>query len=150
VNPDVSVAPEIAQLMEPSRPAASPGTSPATSPAGTTIGDLARELRNITGSPDRWWSLVRFDAGQPVRVTVPTAGGACGAWLSILPPGAGDTEECHCDVVTVVAGELTEPPSAKPLVPGQVRVHGAPGGHRAVNTSDGYTVSLHLRGRSGQ
>ncbi|HEY0718794.1 MAG TPA: hypothetical protein VGD68_14350 [Streptosporangiaceae bacterium] len=145
MNPDVSLAPEIAQLMEPlpSRVA----------PVSTTIGELARALRNITASPDRWWSLVRFDAGQPVRVALPTsspAGGAYEAWLSILPPGAGDDLDCRCDVVTVVAGELTEPGCPKPLVPGRVRVHGAPGPHRAVNTGDGYTVSLHLRGRPGQ
>jgi hypothetical protein len=136
VNPDVSVAPEIAQLMEPPRPPAAP--------ARPAIGDLARELRNITGSPDRWWNLVRFDAGHPVRVGIPTAG-LYEAWLSILPPAAADQGECRCDVVTVVAGELTEPASPKPLLPGQVRVHGAPGGHRAVNTGDGYTVTVHLR-----
>jgi hypothetical protein len=146
VNPDVSVAPEIAQLMEPPRPVTAP-VGPAA--AGTTIGELARELRNITGSPDRWWSLVRFDTGHPVRVDLP-ADGPYTAWLSILPPAAGDGQDCHCDVVTVVAGELTEPASPKPLVPGQVRVHGTPGGHQAVNTSDGYTVSLHLRGHAGQ
>jgi hypothetical protein len=140
VNPDVSVAPEIAQLM---KPLMDP-PRPATSPARATIGELARELRNITGSPDRWWNLVRFDAGHPVLVGIPTTG-RCEAWLSILPPAAGDHGECRCDVVTVVAGELTEPASPKPLLPGQVRVHGTPGGHRAVNTSDGYTVSVHLR-----
>jgi hypothetical protein len=151
VNPDVSVAPEIAQLMEPLRPVTSPaGAAPAdTMSAGTTIGELARELRNITGSPDRWWSLVRFDAGHSVRVELATDGRYT-AWLSILPPAAGDDQDCHCDVVTVVAGELTEPASPKPLIPGQVRVHGAPGGHQAVNTGDGYTVSLHLRGRGAQ
>jgi hypothetical protein len=53
-------------------------------------------------------------------------------------------------VVTVVAGELTERGCPKSLVPGQLRVHGAPGGHRAVNTSDGYTVSVHLRGHPAQ
>jgi hypothetical protein len=141
VNPDVSVAPEIAQLMEPLRPV--------TSPARTTVGELARELKNITGSPDRWWSLVRFDAGHPVRVGIPAAG-AYEAWLSILPPAAADHEECRCDVVTVVAGELTEPGCPKPLVPGQLRVHGVPGGHWAVNTSDGYTVSVHLRAHPAQ
>jgi hypothetical protein len=154
VNPDVSVAPEIAQLMERPRPA---GSQPAgTQPAGTqpTVGDLARELKAITGTPDLWWSLVRFDAAHPVRVPIPTAG-AYQAWLSILPPAAVD--HGASDVLTVVAGELTEqatgqPPGApgtvKRLLPGQVRVHGAPGPHQAVNTSDGYTVSVHLRAHS--
>jgi hypothetical protein len=140
VNPDVSVAPEIAQLME---PLMAPHR-PVTSPARMTIGELARELRNITASPERWWNLVRFDAGHPARVGIPTAG-LYEAWLSILPPAAADHAECRCQVVTVVAGELTEAGSPRPLLPGQVRVHGAPGGHRAVNTSDGYTVSVHLR-----
>ena len=141
MNPDVSVAPEIAQLMEPARPVSG---RPAPSPARLTVGDLARELRQLTGTPDQWWSLVRFDATHPVQVAIPTAG-AYLAWLSILPPAASDQGECRCDVVTVVAGELTEPACPKPLLPGQVRVHGAPGPHQAVNTSDGYTVSVHLR-----
>ena len=140
MNPDVSVAPEIAQLMEPPRPA-EPRTS------ALTVGDLTRELRSITSAPHRWWSLVRFDAGNPVRVDIPTAG-PCQAWLSILPPAAAS--HGHYDVVTVVAGELTEQSSPQPLVPGPVRVHGAPGPHHAVNTSDGYTVSVHLRARPGQ
>jgi hypothetical protein len=150
VNPDVSVAPEIAQLMERPRPA---DNQPATSPAGPvrpTIGDLARELRAITGTPDLWWSLVRFDAEHPLRVPIPTAG-AYQAWLSILPPAAADHGES--DVVTVVAGELTECSAAttsKPLLPGQVRVHGGPGPYQAVNTSDGYTVSVNLRAHSSQ
>jgi hypothetical protein len=150
VNPDVSVAPEIAQLMEPLRPA---GTRPAAPQARLTIGDLARELRQLTGAPDLWWHLVRFDAERLVRAPIPTGGGYQ-AWLSILPPAARDDRPCPCDVVTVVAGELTEvagpgapttPATAKPLLPGQVRVHGRPGPHHAVSTSDGYTVSVHLR-----
>jgi hypothetical protein len=148
VNPDVSVAPEIAQLMERPRPA---GNQPATSPAGPvrpTIGDLARELRAITGTPDLWWSLVRFDAEHPVHVPLPTAG-PYQAWLSILPPAATDHDES--DVVTVVAGELTERSgtTSKPLLPGQIRVHGGPGPHQAVNTGDGYTVSVNLRAHHG-
>ena len=155
MNPDVSVAPEIAQLMERPRPA---GDRPVTSPARRpTMGDLARELRQLTGAPDRWWSLVRFDAEHPVRVPIPAAG-PYQAWLSILPPAASDDQLCGCDVVTVVAGELTEhggPTVLKPLVPGRIRVHGAhqPGGagpHHAVNTSDGYTVSVQLHALPGQ
>jgi hypothetical protein len=181
VNLDVSVAPELAQLMEPARPA---GPRPDDRrPAGPrpdagrafrpTIGDLARELRQLTGAPDLWWSLVRFDAERPVRVPIPTAG-AYRAWLSILPPAARDGQPCSCDVVTVVAGELTElteltepaglaragtpatvPATTKPLLPGQVRVHGRPGAHHPVSTGDGYTVSIHVRAdpvpaRSGQ
>ena len=162
MNPDVSVAPEIAQLMEP--PRSEPGTEPRTepqtgpqtgpTPATCTVGALARELRNITGAPERWWRLVRFDAEHPVRVDIPAAGppaaGPYAAWLTILPPGAVGQEQCSCDLVTVVAGELTEPAiSAAPLVPGKVRVHGGKHPHRAANRSDGYTVSVHISARRG-
>jgi hypothetical protein len=147
VNPDVSVAPEIAQLMERPCPAAHHDTpSPARRP---TLGDLARELRQLTGTPDRWWSLVRFDPGRPVQVPIP-ARGAYQAWLSILPPAAAGHGQS--DVVTVVAGELTERgagAAAKPLLPGRIHVHGAPGPRQAVNTGDGYTVSIHLRADPG-
>lgn len=141
MNPDVSVAPEIAQLMEP--------PSPAAAGPGLTVGELARQLRLITGAPQQWWRLVRFDAERPVRVDILT-GGSFAAWLSILPPGTGDTEDCACHVATVVAGELTEPATGPaPLLPGRVRVHGGNRPHRAVNHSDGYTVSIHLSGWPG-
>jgi hypothetical protein len=144
VNPDVSVAPEIAQLMEPLRLLA---PSPA---AGTqlTTGDLARQLKLITGAPERWWHLVRFDPGQPVVADIPVDG-PYRAWLTILPPAAADTGGHRGDVITVVAGELTEPGTG-PLTPGRVRVHGASQPRRAVNTSDGYTVSVHLRAHPAQ
>jgi hypothetical protein len=157
VNPDVSVAPEIAQLMAPlgllnpnPRPAAVPRLS---------VGDLARQLKLITGAPERWWHLVRFDPGQPVVVDIPVDG-PYRAWLTILPPAATATASAtetgeRSDVITVVAGELTEP-GTSPLTPGRVRVHGAgqphraSQPHRAVNTSDGYTVSVHLRAHPAQ
>jgi hypothetical protein len=144
VNPDVSVAPEIAQLMEPLRLLA---PSPA---AGTqlTAGDLARQLKLITGAPDRWWHLVRFDPAQPVMVDIP-ADGPYRAWLTILPPAATDPGDRPSDVITVVAGELTET-GLSPLTPGRIRVHGGGQPRRAANTSDGYTVSVHLCGRAGK
>jgi hypothetical protein len=141
VNPDVSVAPEIAQLMEPLGLLAP-------NPAAVTrlsVGDLARQLKLITGAPERWWHLVRFDPGQTVVVDIPLDG-PYRAWLTILPPAAADsaTETGERgDVITVVAGELTEH-GTSPLTPGRVRVHGASQPRRAVNTSDGYTVSVHL------
>ena len=154
MNPDVSVAPEIAQLMDPPRPA---GEYPA---AGTrrTIGDLARQLKLITGGPDRWWHLVRFDPARPVVVDIPLdelADGPYRAWLTILPPAAADPGDQPYDVVTVVAGELTEVPvgagaAPAPLTPGRVRVLGGRRPRRAVNTSDGYTVSVHLRAHPGK
>jgi len=140
VNPDVSVAPEIAQLMEPLGLLAP-------NPAAVTrlsVGDLARQLKLITGAPERWWHLVRFDPGQTVVVDIPLDG-PYRAWLTILPPAAGSATETgeRGDVITVVAGELTEH-GTSPLTPGRVRVHGASQPRRAVNTSDGYTVSVHL------
>jgi hypothetical protein len=74
------------------------------------------------------------------------------AWLTILPPAAtGSATETgeRSDVITVVAGELTEP-GTSPLTPGRVRVHGAGQPRRAVNTSDGYTVCVHLRAHPAQ
>jgi hypothetical protein len=157
VNPDVSVAPEIAQLMAPLGL-----LHPNPHPAAVTrlsVGDLARQLKLITGAPERWWHLVRFDPGQPVVVDIPVDG-PYRAWLTILPPAATATASAtetgeRSDVITVVAGELTEP-GTSPLTPGRVRVHGAGQRHRAsqprraVNTSDGYTVSVHLRAHPAQ
>jgi hypothetical protein len=157
VNPDVSVAPEIAQLMAPLGL-----LHPNPHPAAVTrlsVGDLARQLKLITGAPERWWHLVRFDPGQPVVVDIPVDG-PYRAWLTILPPAATATASAtetgeRSDVITVVAGELTEP-GTSPLTPGRVRVHGAGQPHRAsqprraVNTSDGYTVSVHLSAHPAQ
>jgi hypothetical protein len=157
VNPDVSVAPEIAQLMAPLGL-----LHPNPHPAAVTrlsVGDLARQLKLITGAPERWWHLVRFDPGQPVVVDIPVDG-PYRAWLTILPPAATETDSAtetgeRSDVITVVAGELTEP-GTSPLTPGRVRVHGAGQPHRAsqprraVNTSDGYTVSVHLSAHPAQ
>ncbi|HEY1672612.1 MAG TPA: cysteine dioxygenase [Streptosporangiaceae bacterium] len=149
MNPDVSVAPEIAQLMAPLGLLV-----PDPHPAAVTrisVGDLARQLKLITGAPERWWHLVRFDPGQPVVVDIPVDG-PYRAWLTILPPAAtGSATETgeRSDVITVVAGELTEP-GTSPLTPGRVRVHGAGQPRRAVNTSDGYTVCVHLRAHPAQ
>jgi hypothetical protein len=152
VNPDVSVAPEIAQLMAPLGL-----LNPNPNPAAVTrlsVGDLARQLKLITGAPERWWHLVRFDPGQPVVVDIPVDG-PYRAWLTILPPAATTATATatatgeRSDVITVVAGELTEP-GTSPLTPGRIRVHGASQPRRAVNTSDGYTVSVHLRAHPAQ
>ena len=88
MNPDVSVAPEIAQLMAPLGL-----LHPNPHPAAVTrlsVGDLARQLKLITGAPERWWHLVRFDPGQPVVVDIPVDG-PYRAWLTILPPAATAT-----------------------------------------------------------
>ena len=167
MNLDVSVAPEIAQLMDSGRPG--PGRSdeqpvPAVS-APPTVGELARQLRLITAAPERWWGLVRFDPERPVRVSIPVEGRA-EVWLMIIPPlayggpaqggwpvddSAGD---CGCEVVAVVAGEVTEQVigdggvATAPLLPGKMRVHGSGQLHQVINRSAGYTVSVHARARA--
>lgn len=160
MNLDVSVAPEIAQLIVPGSPG-SPGPGLPAGPA-TTIGELVRQLRLVTAAPERWWGLVRFDPGRPVRVSLPMDGPA-EAWLMIIPPSAPATSkdaggdggwaegDCGCEVVTVVAGEVTEQAigdggvATTPLVPGKMRVHGSGQLHQVVNRSAGYTVSVHAR-----
>jgi hypothetical protein len=159
VNLDVSVAPEIAQLIGPG-----PGHSadraesgPAAGPTAT-VGELARQLRLITAAPERWWGLVRFDPKRPVRVSIPLDG-AAEAWLMIIPPAAhggwaDGRGDCGCEVVTVVAGEVTEQAigdggvATTPLLPGKVRVHGSGQLHQVINRSASYTVSVHARART--
>ena len=171
MNLDVSVAPEIAQLMESGRPG--PGRSheqPAPAVSATpTVGELARQLRLSTAAPERWWGLVRFDPERPVRVSIPVEGPA-EVWLMIIPPpadgapgagglagddsaGGGDCD-CDCEVVAVVAGEVTEQVigdggvAMAPLLPGKMRVHGSGQLHQVINRSAGYTVSAHARARA--
>ncbi len=168
MNLDVSVAPEIAQLIAPGPPGLPGSGLPAGSAA--TIGELARQLRLVTAAPERWWGLVRFAPERPVRVSLPMDGPA-EAWLMIIPPsapaaskdpdrdrdaGGGWAEgDCGCEVVTVVAGEVTEQAigdggvATTPLVPGKMRVHGSGQLHQVVNRSAGYTVSVHARARRG-
>jgi hypothetical protein len=168
VNLDLSAAPEIAQLVSRGPLAASlppvrggsrlaGGGHDGAGPA-PTVGWLARQLRLITAAPERWWALVRFDPHRPVRVSIP-ADRSCEAWLMIIPPlaggrWAGDDAECGCEVVTVVAGEVTEQTvnardaAVTPLLPGKVRVHGRRQLHRVTNRAGSYAVSLHARGRA--
>ncbi len=171
MNLDVSVAPEIAQLMGPGpgrsreRRAASPAAA-AAAPAGArtaagpppTVGDLARQLRLITAAPERWWQLVRFDPERTVQISMPAAGPG-EIWLLVIPPSARgewveDGGECGCEVVTVIAGEVTEQAigecgvATTPLLPGRMRVHGSGQLHQVINRSAGYTVSVHARART--
>jgi hypothetical protein len=161
VTADMSVAPEIARLAEavllvPVPAAAQPGRedipghpgtcrnsgSPAAAASRLTLGTLARELRMIAATPERWWSLVRFEPGRSVTVTVEQCG-SYHAWLVILPPG--DTgHPCDCDVATMIAGEATEGAAASPVLrPGAVRVHGQR--HHLRGRGTGYSISLHAR-----
>ena len=169
----MSVAPEIARLAEtrllvPGQPAAlsvggpdSSGERPDASerPDGTdpaaehttaqpTLGTLARRLRSIAATPERWWGLVRFDPDRSVQITVEDGPAYC-AWLVVLPPGDAG-QSCDCDVATMIAGEATEGTpategmsAATVLRPGPVRVHGDRHGLRGRGA--GYSISLHAR-----
>jgi hypothetical protein len=141
---DMSVAPEIAILAEaslliPAQPAR--GTS---GQAGTrpTLGTLARHLRILAASPERWWGLVRFDPDRSVRIEIEDQP-EYGAWLVVLPP-AHAGQDCDCDVATVIAGEVTEgAPGGAVLRPGATRVHGQR--HQLRGHGAGYSISLHAR-----
>ena len=153
----MSVAPEIARLAEsvlllpqlPLKPAAradrqggGQDDSPAHTALGMTLGALSRELRAIAATPERWWSLVRFEQDRSVTIMVEQCA-SYDAWLVVLPPG--DTgQACDCEVATMIAGEAAEGtgPGAV-LRPGPVRVHG--GRHGLRGQGAGYSISLHAR-----
>ena len=97
MNTDFSVAPEIAQLADPFVPAQHAAAAP------RTDGRIAGDLADLAATPQRWWDLVRFDSGGPVRIPVPDAPGT---WLLVLPPGA--TADCDCAQATALAGEAVE------------------------------------------
>jgi hypothetical protein len=158
---DMSVAPEIARLAEPVLPIPpQPATSPPNTDTGSgspatpgapqapacspTLGTLARQLRMLAVTPERWWSLLRFDPDRPVKIGLEQHPWYR-AWLVILPPG--DTgQDCDCDVATIIAGEVTEgDPASAILQPGPIRVHGPR--HRLRGHGAGYSVSLHVRAK---
>jgi hypothetical protein len=147
---DMSVAPEIARLAETVLLVPPPSGVPS-APAGDladlaapqlTLGTLARRLRSIAATPERWWGLVRFEPDRSVQIMVEECA-AYQAWLVVLPPGdAGQL--CDCDVATMIAGEAAEgTPGRTVMRPGPVRVHGERHGLRGRGT--GYSISLHAR-----
>jgi hypothetical protein len=139
----MSVAPEIAILAgavlrvpAQDRHARQVATSP------VTLGTLARRLRMLAATPERWWELVRFNPDRSVRIEVEDQP-EYGAWLVVLPPGHAG-QDCDCDVVTIIAGEAIEgAPGSAVLRPGPTRVHGQ--GHRLRGHGAGYSISLHAR-----
>ena len=156
---DMSVAPEIARLAEtvmlvspqpgvgphpdePDAPQSQGPQGPDAAAARPTLGTLARQLRIIAATPERWWGLVRFEPDRPVRVSIETHP-SYHAWLVVLPPGDSG-QSCDCDVVTMIAGEAAEgTPSSAALRPGPLRVHGQRHWLRGQGT--GYSISLHAR-----
>jgi hypothetical protein len=148
LNSDLSVAPELAQLADPFVPPQHVTAAP------RTDGRTAAALTELAATPQRWWDLVRFDAGDPVRIPVPgdpaVGPGEPAFWLLVLPPGTA--VDCDCLQATALAGEATEAPGApaqhphaqpSPLRPGRVRVHGAAVPHRLHAAGPGYSVTLH-------
>jgi len=155
----MSVAPEIAILAEaslliPAQPARGTSGQTGTQP---TLGTLARHLRILAASPERWWELVRFDPDRSVRIEIEDQP-EYSAWLVVLPPAhagqqsagqqsAGQQsagQDCDCDVATVIAGEASEgAPGGAVLRPGVTRVHGQR--HRLRGQGAGYSISLHAR-----
>jgi len=151
LNSDLSVAPELAHLADPFVPPQHVTAAP------RTDGRTAAALTELAATPQRWWDLVRFDAGGPVRIPVP---GEPAVWLLVLPPGMA--VDCDCLQATALAGEATEAPvdgvgggpqtpptppargsQPSPLRPGRVRVHGTAAPHRLHAAGPGYSVTLH-------
>jgi hypothetical protein len=145
---DMSAAPEIARLAEaarlvPAQPATGP-LDPAEAATQLTLGTLARQLRSLAATPERWWNLVRFDPDRSEKIVVEESS-AYQAWLVIMPPGDVG-QSCDCDVATMIAGEATEGgPGSTVLRPGPLRVHGQP--HGLQGRGSGYSISLHARAR---
>ena len=146
----MSVAPEIARLAETVVLVAAPPAVPS-APARDladlaapqlTLGTLARRLRSIAATPERWWGLVRFEPDRSVQIMVEECP-AYQAWLVVLPPGHAG-QACDCDVATMIAGEATEgTPASAVLRPGPVRVHGER--HELRGRGTEYSISLHAR-----
>ena len=128
-------------------PSAAPPHHPAVSDAAPpTLGTLARQLRSIAATPERWWSLVRFNSDRSVKIMIEESA-SYQAWLVVLPPGdAGHS--CDCDVVTMIAGEAVEGTRGSTVLrPGPVRVHGKKQAenHGVRGRGPGYSISLHAR-----
>jgi hypothetical protein len=153
---DMSVAPELAQLAEsvllvPAQPLAAWPTGefssdddrePEGRPAQLTLGTLARRLRILAATPERWWSLVRFEPDRSVEIAV-EQGAGYRAWLVVLPPDDAG-QACDCEVATMSAGEATEGTAASAVLrPGPLRVHG--GRHVLRGQGTGYSISLHVQ-----
>jgi hypothetical protein len=142
----MSVAPEIARLAEPilllQHPQDPQPGQPAAPIARPTLGTLARRLRIIAATPERWWSLVRFEPDQAIEIGIEAPPGYR-VWLMVLPPGH-QGQPCDCDAATIIAGEATDGSDVGPLLrPGSLRVHGQP--HRLRGRGTGYSISLHAR-----
>ena len=141
----MSVAPEIAILAEAALLVPAQTAARAPEVPQVTLGTLARQLRMLAATPERWWGLVRFEEDRSVKIGV-DGQPEYEAWLVVLPPGDSG-RDCDCDVATIIAGEATEgAPGSAVLRPGPTRVHGQR--HRLRGRGAGYSISLHVRARN--
>jgi hypothetical protein len=120
--------------------------------ARPTVGQLAGLLQEVAGRPETWWRLARFDA-----VPVPVPAGR-GVWLTAWPAGHHlSAEVADAEVLTVVAGELTELTigpcgvAERTLRANRVQIRGASSGSDVLrelhNAGPAYAISLHTSGR---
>jgi hypothetical protein len=149
MNPDISTAPEVAQLAW--LPASAPPFGSTGGNTGRiTTGRLAALVRAAAANPARWWHQVRFDPELPVYLRL-EGGPGCELWLVTTPPGYRGLSRDHgqgCEALTVVAGELAERTitaagaADRPLRPNRVRVRGRAHLHETVNPGTCYAISL--------
>lgn len=115
-----------------------------------TIGQLAGLVHEVACRPESWWRSVRFDA-----VPVPLrSDGDARVWSMAWPPGHRLTaEEVGAEVITVVAGELTELTiglggvAERTLRANRVQVRGANAVRELHNPGPAYAISLHAAAR---
>lgn len=145
MNTDMSVAPEIALLATPlPRQHGRSATRP-------TIGAMAAEVRALASHPERWWGQVGFNKGRSEKIDLEFPD----CWLTVLFPGDPGLV-CDCEVMTVVAGEVTEESVADgggvttALLPGRIRVHGQGQVHQIRAGGAGYAVTLHVAGSASR
>ena len=138
----MSVAPEIAILAEAAFLVPGQQATRAPEAPHVTLGTLARQLRMLAATPERWWGLVRFNPDRSVKIGV-EGRPEYEAWLVVLPPGDSG-QDCDCDVATIIAGEAIEGAAGSAVLrPGPTRVHGQR--HRLRGHGAGYSISLHAR-----
>lgn len=146
MNTDMSVAPEIALLAT-----APPPRRHGHAASRPTIGAMAAELRALASRPERWWSHVTFSEGRSAKINLEFPG----CWLVVLSPG-DEGLACDCEVMTVVAGAVTEESVADgggvttTLLPGRIRVHGQGQVHQIRAGEEGYAVTLHIGGSASR
>ena len=66
----MSVAPEIAILAEAALLVPAQTAARAPQVPQVTLGTLARQLRMLAATPERWWGLVRFEEDRSVEIRV--------------------------------------------------------------------------------